>query len=192
MSGNATNQSKDLLLSWGKYSDLHTIDGLEALDVRFYEYVLSQDPFWAGKISQYREDGQVDTFEYSEFIIALSPYLERFLLELFRINTNEIAEKYHHSEHMLSLRHHFFKAVSRKSYTPFVTMTFDDVHRWLLTKVHVICETDVARYASSVLAEGDNVAKERLLLWCHYVVKDHTLYPAIIDWYAVWLSLIHI
>ena len=78
MSGNATNQSKELLLSWGKYSDLHTIDGLEGLDVRFYEYVLSHEPFWAEKISQYRQDGQVDTFEYSEFIIALSPYLERF------------------------------------------------------------------------------------------------------------------
>ena len=39
LSSTSDTQPTDLILGWGNYRDLHTHEGMSALDDRFYEYV---------------------------------------------------------------------------------------------------------------------------------------------------------
>lgn len=183
---NKNHKAKKLRLAWLSYADLHNREGLLRLDQLFMEHCARQRTGVEQRLLAFQSSpDRLDQQRYSELIIEVSPHIETFLLHLFQLDTQVLSDKYQDGNLRLILKNKFVEVAYKKFFKPDLDMSFSSVHSWLASQVP-LHESDVARFAISILNDQDDVAYKRLLLWCYYVSRDPTLFPEAKAWYAFW------
>jgi NADPH-dependent glutamate synthase beta subunit-like oxidoreductase/NAD(P)H-flavin reductase len=77
-----------LKLNFGlKFKDLYSNEGLHDLDKEFLSFLRANDRQSYNKLLTARKSPNFSNYEYSELIIELSPYVEKFIAKLFCIET---------------------------------------------------------------------------------------------------------
>ena len=116
---NKNHKVKKLRLAWLSYADLHNREGLLQLDQLFMEYCARQRTGVEQRLLDFQlSPDRLDQQRYSELIIEVSPHIERFLLQLFRLDTQVLSDKYQDGNLRLILKNKFVEVAYKKFFKP--------------------------------------------------------------------------
>ncbi len=83
----AGSNTPELKLNQGDFQALFTLDGLNSLDNAFLGQLKAENLELSNQLAQYRDHKITAPIEISNFIIELAPHLEKFIINLFNIQT---------------------------------------------------------------------------------------------------------
>lgn len=187
-----TKEVPKLKLKQGTFQALFTQSGLESLDSAFIAYLSRYNPLLVEHLQAYRQHGSPLTFDESEFLISIAPYLEHFIAELFDIQSevSELYQSVHDLAPLFEFKKYYVQTHAKRLHRqPPEPDQFDVLTHWLLEQLALksikqLIESEllVAKYATSLLESApDHQAKiDKLVAWC-YLVQSQKEHAYIID-----------
>lgn len=167
--------SKRLVLNGFLYSDLSSVSGLTSLDDKFLSFLQDSNYVLWQKINDYRANQYVAD---SDFLIDVAIHLDTFISQLFVIepDVQKQTKDWLARDPILNFKKIFIiKDAKRKFKDLHSLASFEDLHRWLLTKLNIDHTNDivdfelaVAELALSFLLDRVKYAKdiENMVAWC--------------------------
>ncbi len=163
-----------LTLKGFTFQELFHSDGLQRLDQLFLQQLSEIQPELRLLLDHYRAGELLSASQLSDFILALAPIVEAFIVDLFCIDQEVAAAQAHwlsHSPVLLFKEQFILKRVKRGLKSASEFGSFSDLHQWLLTQLPenqpADLELKVAQWGLSLLADEavNEAALTRLLQW---------------------------
>ena len=111
------------------FKDLISLAGLTKIDEKFLAWLENQDIDLHSKLQDFRFIGSsnIKDIEYSEFLIALAPFFDDFIAELFNIEDENFSLKKQHEQYnpIYECRRKFIQRYALKKYPIYSLDTFD-------------------------------------------------------------------
>ncbi|MDN5869249.1 MAG: pyridine nucleotide-disulfide oxidoreductase [Nitrococcus sp.] len=171
------------------FAELQTAAGLARLDTAFQDYLSECAQPLAGQLTAYRHRQTSGAVETSALLLALAPYLEYFITDLFGI-TDAVQ-----GARSATLRHDVVMAFKQefvvkrvKKLRQRVAETFQSLNDWLDGRIADTSaperERAVAEYAMELLRDPATNADsiERLTRWCKLVRTDPSADSSVAGW----------
>lgn len=189
-----TTQKPTLDLNEYTFAELFTASGLAKLDRAFLAFLQGEDSLLYEKLIAYREPSfALVGIEVSEFLIALSLILQRFLANLFHIEealaVSQIQTTLHNP--IAAFKKYFVLRRARKDLSRLASLpSWEDVNHWLnatleqrplQTKDH---ELAVALLGVCYLSDMDKYTGEieMLTAWCVHALVTPQAKAVVRDW----------
>jgi len=173
-----TMPQSPLQLKEASFAALHTQQGLASLDTQFLAYLKEQQPSLLELLTRYRSHGtDFSSHAVSEFIIALAPWVESFIAELFTIEdaVSALRAKTLSDDPVFAFQEHFVKRLAKRALRAHPhEFDFHHAHHQLLQQAPALAvvqedfEAALARYAQALLRNEDLHHKEIAVVvdWC--------------------------
>lgn len=172
------------------FTDLETPAGLARLDEQFRKWLAAEAPELAARLADYRDPGRKwDALAVSEFLLALAPRLEAFLVECFSIHQEAaaLARATRQENQVLEFRKQFVLRRVRR-FRGEVAETFAELDAWLSGQIGAPGDRElaVAEFGLGLLEHPGAHAGDidRLTRWCVLARRDPAGQAAVRDWVA--------
>ncbi|HLB56926.1 MAG TPA: FAD-dependent oxidoreductase [Coxiellaceae bacterium] len=163
------------------FSELFTANGLAKLDHIFLKKLTEIDKTLSEQLKQYRA-GKLSHSEMSELIIQCAPILEKFIAELFQIESAvaDLYSKTHHHDPIFQFKDYYVHHAKRLIKSVTDISQFDELQTWLNNESCTFrsspgrvsamqdLELEIAQLGMHFLS-NENKYKleiEKLILWC--------------------------
>ena len=174
------------------FSDLFQVSGLERLDQRFLQTLKENNPELQKRLLAYRQaDAPLPPVETSELLLALAPFAEKTIAQLFGIEQELTSSQTTTLSHdvVLEFKKSFVLRRARR-YRGEITQTFDELDNWLSAQLHSAQpdnsdrELSIAGFGQTLLANetGEEARIEKLTQWCVLALNDMAGRKAVTGW----------
>jgi len=154
------------------FKDLFTAEGLDQLDKRFLAALLQIDPALAEQLKKYRGGPLHSPQEISELIIACAPILEKFIAELFQIES-AVAKLYqatHHHDPIFQFKDYYVHHAKRLMKSVTDVSKFHELNDWLDKNIEKNDDRELAVATLGIYFLSDTEKYksniEKLIHWC--------------------------
>ncbi|PHQ81110.1 MAG: pyridine nucleotide-disulfide oxidoreductase [Coxiella sp. (in: Bacteria)] len=175
-----------------EFNALFTSKGLGQLDDAFLADLKSQDRQLFDQLAHYRHHDHIfDPKAHSVFLLALAPYIEDFLTDLFAIESAvaDLKQATQDQDPVFQFKNHYVLRLAKRLAKKAPALPdFDVLNAWLLQQLDVTqaqdLELTVASYAQGLL---DSTAKnesaiEKLTQWCVQALQSPEGRFVVRDW----------
>jgi len=180
------NQSRPETIADIPFERLNSITGLRQLDKDFLRFLSENSSALHDQLLAYRQKKTTFTaIELSEFLLALAPHIEAFIVISFNIEDEvQIAKDRVANEDVIHLfKKQFIQRRSRR-FRGEMEFTFAELDQWLEDKIDKIEDRELAvsRYAAGLLDDSEKYENEikRLTQWVIHI-RNHGAAPAVHD-----------
>ncbi|HYQ92785.1 MAG TPA: pyridine nucleotide-disulfide oxidoreductase, partial [Candidatus Competibacteraceae bacterium] len=173
MNANTTLQLRDFT-----FEELFQVEGLQRLDTRFLDRLETLDADLKRRLLAYRQaTTPPPPLAVSELLLALAPYLEDFIAELFAIEPAVAKSRAATLSHdpALAFKKEFVARRARRYRNP-IDASFAKLDAWLSAELGAVPDRElaIARFAQRLLQDeqANADALEKLTQWCALALRD--------------------